>query len=328
LATLAAVTVFINPAHSAIIVGYTREQVVQELGVPDSSAKVGTMESLIYKNGTCITLQNGKVEDIKVRGQIRLGKIVRDTSGSATASPAARPLPDAPSPNSVVAHSSTPDTPSPVAFSTNIVARETTTDNEEAGEASEQEIEIPKSTHQPMAGLQPTQLDTIMSRVRRMIDAMAFFLVLFVVATHAFLSFCFKVICEKVGKAPGNLVWIPLVQFIPLLRAASMPVWFFALLFVPLVNVVILFVLWGRICIALKRSPWLIATLLVPVVNVLFFPYLAFSKEAEEETTPAQSWPTPKPPPTGAPLKSHPLSDSDANFPVDASVPADNQPVA
>ncbi len=313
LGLLIAATVFVNSAHGTILVGYTREQVVHELGVPDSSAKVGMMESLMYKNGTCVTLENGKVEDIKVRGQIRLGKVVRETTASPTPPVAARALPNVQSPETIVTRSS------PAAVATNVVAQQATTDNDdESSQVSEATVEKPKITHQPLAKLQPTRFDVVMDRVRRIIAAMAFALVLFVIATHFFLSYCFKLICEKADKTPGTLVWIPVAQFVPLLRAASMPVWTLALLFVPLVNVGLLFVLWARICIALKKSPWLAATLVVPVVNLAFIPFLAFSRKAEEPGATTQSWPAAKPP-TGAPLESHPLSDPSASFPVNAS---------
>jgi len=46
---------------------------------------------------------------------------------------------------------------------------------------------------------------------------------------YLFFCYCAKVICEKTGKPPGVLLWMPTLQVFPLLRAAGMsPVWFLA----------------------------------------------------------------------------------------------------
>ena len=105
---------------------------------------------------------------------------------------------------------------------------------------------------------------------------------------YVFSCYCYKRICQKAGQAPGALIWIPVAQFIPLLRVAEMPAWTFILLLIPIVNVVAMLILWARICAALKKSPWLAASLLVPVVNFALIPYLAFSKTdcAEDGTEP------------------------------------------
>ena len=44
-------------------------------------------------------------------------------------------------------------------------------------------------------------------------------------AFYLFYCVCYKRICEKCGVAPGVLVWIPIVQLVPLLQVAKMPVW-------------------------------------------------------------------------------------------------------
>jgi hypothetical protein len=49
--------------------GMTREQVTNELGFPDSRSSVGRLETLIYKNGTRITLMDGKVDEVRVPAQ-------------------------------------------------------------------------------------------------------------------------------------------------------------------------------------------------------------------------------------------------------------------
>jgi len=98
------------------------------------------------------------------------------------------------------------------------------------------------------------------------------------VGLYVFSCYCFKRICEKCGKNPGILVWIPIVQLIPLLEVAGMAVWMIILFFIPIVNIVIGVMMWAKICEARGKSPWLVIMLFIPVVNIVFVPYLAFSE--------------------------------------------------
>ena len=54
-----------------------------------------------------------------------------------------------------------------------------------------------------------------------------------VLAFYIFYCFCAKRICEKCGVNPGILIWIPIVNLVPLLQAAKMPVWMITSFFHP-----------------------------------------------------------------------------------------------
>jgi hypothetical protein len=97
-------------------------------------------------------------------------------------------------------------------------------------------------------------------------------------ALYLFYCFCYKRICEKCGVTPGVLVWIPIVQLVPLLQVAKMPVWMIILCFVPLANIVVFFMMWAKICVARGRSGWLVLLFIVPIANLILVPYLAFSE--------------------------------------------------
>ena len=107
---------------------------------------------------------------------------------------------------------------------------------------------------------------------------LVFFLVLFCVALvfYVFFCFCYKRICEKCGVTPGVLVWIPIVQLVPLLQAAKMELWMIILFLIPLVNFIMWIILWAKICTARgKNGALVIGVILLPIV---FIPYLAFSE--------------------------------------------------
>ncbi len=95
---------------------------------------------------------------------------------------------------------------------------------------------------------------------------------------YLFFCYCCKLICEKAGHQPGILIWIPIVNLVPLLTVAKMPVWMIILLLVPLVNIIVGAVMWFKICEARGKPGWLVVLLLIPLVNIVFLPYLAFSE--------------------------------------------------
>ena len=96
-------------------------------------------------------------------------------------------------------------------------------------------------------------------------------------------SFCGMLICQKAGKPPGPLVWVPVLQLIPLLRAANMsPAWLLAF-FVPVLNVVA-HILWSfKIAEARGKSGWVGFFLVLPVTSLFAFLYLALSNGASKK---------------------------------------------
>jgi uncharacterized membrane protein YhaH (DUF805 family) len=106
--------------------------------------------------------------------------------------------------------------------------------------------------------------------------------ILFVLAIslcfYLFYCYCLKRICEKAGHQPGILIWLPIVQLIPLLQVAGMALWMILLFLIPFVNLVVIIMMWAKICEARGKSPWLVILMFVPIVNIIFIPYLAFSE--------------------------------------------------
>ena len=95
---------------------------------------------------------------------------------------------------------------------------------------------------------------------------------------YLFQCYCCMLICRKTGNAPGILVWLPVFQLVPLLRAAGMSGWWFLAYFVPVLNVVAGILWCFNIARARGKSAWVGLFLLLPVTNLFAFLYLAFSK--------------------------------------------------
>jgi len=89
--------------------------------------------------------------------------------------------------------------------------------------------------------------------------------------------YCCMLICRKSGAEPGVLVWLPLLQLLPLLKAARMsPFWFLAFL-VPGLNLLAQ-VLWCiKITQARGKSFWVAFLLIFPLSSPFAALYLAFS---------------------------------------------------
>jgi hypothetical protein len=99
---------------------------------------------------------------------------------------------------------------------------------------------------------------------------------------HIFCAYCCLLICRKSGNFPGILVWLPLVQVVPMLRAASMSTWWFGVLFMPGLNL-LLYVVWCvRIVEARQKTAPLVILLLFPLTSWFAFLFLAFSKDSRD----------------------------------------------
>src|SRR5439155_7078665 len=100
------------------------------------------------------------------------------------------------------------------------------------------------------------------------------------VLLYLLMCYCSMLICRKSGHPPGALVWIPVLQMIPLLRAAQMsPAWILAF-FVPVLNVVAQIIWSFSISKARGKSAWVGFFLVLPITSFIAYLYLALSDQA------------------------------------------------
>lgn len=106
------------------------------------------------------------------------------------------------------------------------------------------------------------------------------------VVLHLFFSFCCQLICLKAQKPASFLVWLPLFQIIPLLRAANMSGWWFIASCLPLLNLVAM-ILWSfNIAKARGKSALTGLFMILPITNFFAFLYLAFSSGIPAQKAP------------------------------------------
>jgi hypothetical protein len=89
---------------------------------------------------------------------------------------------------------------------------------------------------------------------------------------------CLKLICVNAGSKPGLMIWLPVLQMFPLLRAAKMSAWWFVAFLIPLVGVVAHIVWCVKISRACGKGTLVALLLILPVTNLLAFLYLAISR--------------------------------------------------
>jgi hypothetical protein len=90
-------------------------------------------------------------------------------------------------------------------------------------------------------------------------------------------SYCSMLICQKTGNNAGLLVWLPVLNAFPMLRAAGMSGWWFLALCIPLVNLVAGVVWAFNISAARGKGAITAILLLLPVTGLFALLYLAFS---------------------------------------------------
>ena len=64
------------------------------------------------------------------------------------------------------------------------------------------------------------------------------------IALYVFYCYCLKRIVEKCGEEPGAIIWVPIVQFLPLFRVAKLNPWLILLMLVPVANLVVTVLMW------------------------------------------------------------------------------------
>ena len=109
------------------------------------------------------------------------------------------------------------------------------------------------------------------------LDSTIIFAVLGVFAVlYLFFCYCASLICQKAGKPGGLLVWLPILQYIPLLRAAKMsPLWLLAML-IPVVNIFV-HIMWSFRIAGVRGQGLFTAIFLILPTYPLAFMYLAFA---------------------------------------------------
>lgn len=103
------------------------------------------------------------------------------------------------------------------------------------------------------------------------------FMMLFFVVIYVYYALCLMKIANKTNTENAWFAWIPILNMILMLQVAKKPIWWIILCFIPLVNVIIMIIIWMEISKALGKPEWLGILMIVPIANLIIPGYLAFS---------------------------------------------------
>ena len=100
---------------------------------------------------------------------------------------------------------------------------------------------------------------------------------------YVLFCYCTMLICRKSGIKAGLACWIPIVQYVRLLRAAQMSGWLILPCIVPLFAAIV-GVIWSiKICQVRQKGFFTVLFLLLPVTSPLAFLYLALSSDGKDD---------------------------------------------
>lgn len=106
---------------------------------------------------------------------------------------------------------------------------------------------------------------------------MLFVFVLFGLAGYIYVSLALQTIATKTNTPNGWLAWIPIANSFLMLSIAKKPMWWFILFLVPIVNIVIIIMVWMAIAEARGKPSWWGILFIVPVANIVVPGVLAWA---------------------------------------------------
>lgn len=107
--------------------------------------------------------------------------------------------------------------------------------------------------------------------------AMLLFALVVGLVFYVYFALALQTIASKTGTENPWLAWIPIANLFLLLLVAKKPLWWFVLMLIPLVNIVILIIVWMAVAEARHKPNWWGVLMIVPVANLIVPGYLAWS---------------------------------------------------
>ena len=100
----------------------------------------------------------------------------------------------------------------------------------------------------------------------------------FFVLVYAFFAFCLSAIAKKTNHSDRAWwAWVPVLQVLLILKAASIEWWWIFLFLIPFVNIGVAIYVWVRVAKVLAKHPVWGVLMIVPVVDLFVLAYFAFS---------------------------------------------------
>ena len=108
-------------------------------------------------------------------------------------------------------------------------------------------------------------------------SSMILVVLVFVAAGYIYVSLALQTIANKTGTINAWLASIPIANIFLMLSIAKKPLWWFVLCLIPLVNIVMLVMIWMGVAEARHKPSWWGIMTIVPVMNLIVPGYLAWA---------------------------------------------------
>jgi hypothetical protein len=97
-------------------------------------------------------------------------------------------------------------------------------------------------------------------------------------AVYVYMALALQTIATKTSTANAWLAWVPIANAILMLQIAKKPLWWIILFAIPVVNIVIVIMVWMGVAEARQKPNWWGILAIVPLVNMVVPGYLAWSE--------------------------------------------------
>lgn len=104
-----------------------------------------------------------------------------------------------------------------------------------------------------------------------------FFFLIFALAMYVYVALALQTIAQKTNTENGWWAWIPIINIVLMLNIAKKPVWWIILCLIPIVNIVIIVIVWMAIAEARGKPSWWGILFIVPAVQLIVPGYLAWA---------------------------------------------------
>ncbi len=118
--------------------------------------------------------------------------------------------------------------------------------------------------------------------------------VVIILAIYLYSAYCLQEIAKKTNTPNPWLAWIPIANIFLMLNIIRQSYWWILAMFVPLVNIGVIFWIWMKIAEVRNRPWWWALLMLISPINLIMLYFLAF----KEVGTPVAPISTPTPPAT------------------------------
>jgi hypothetical protein len=100
---------------------------------------------------------------------------------------------------------------------------------------------------------------------------------IFILVMYVYHALALQTIATKTNTENPWFAWIPILNIILMLNIAKKPIWWIILCLIPLVNIVVIIIVWMGIAEARNKPNWWGILLIVPGANLIVPGYLAWS---------------------------------------------------